>query len=68
MLGSDEDLTWIPRTVRTKLDRAGVRIHLADWQRLSIEDRRGLITFRCESSEDAAAFRARIAELVPSLR
>jgi hypothetical protein len=64
----DEDLTWIPNTVRAKLDRTGVRIHLADWQRLSPADRRELIATPCETPEEVAAFRARLAELVPDVQ
>jgi len=66
--GEDEDLSWIPQGVRTKLDRAGVRIHLADWQRLSLGDRRKLVEFQCETAEEVAAFRARLVALVPSLQ
>jgi len=66
--GEEEDLSWIPQGVRTKLDRAGVRIHLADWQRLSLGDRRELVEFRCETAEEVAAFRERLVELVPSLQ
>ena len=66
--GEDEDLSWIPQGVRTKLDRAGVRIHLAEWQRLSLGDRRELVEFPCETAEDVAAFQARLVALVPSLQ
>jgi hypothetical protein len=63
----DEDLTWIPRGVRTKLDLAGVRIHLADWQTLSLDERRELVAFDCTTHGQAAAFRARLAALIPTL-
>ncbi len=56
---SEEDLTWIPRAVRAKLDLAGIRIHLADWQRMSLEERRELVTLPCQSPDEVAAFRAR---------
>jgi hypothetical protein len=62
---SDDDLTWIPRAVRTKLDRAAIRIHLADWQRLSTDDRRALVLLPCETRQETAAFRARVLTLVP---
>ena len=66
--GEDEDLSWVPQGVRTKLDWAGVRIHLADWQRLSLGERRELVDFRCETADEVAAFRARVVALVPSLQ
>jgi hypothetical protein len=56
---SEDDLTWIPRAVRDKLDLAGIRIHLADWQRMSLEERRELVALPCQSPDEVAAFRAR---------
>jgi hypothetical protein len=64
----DDDLTWIPNSVRAKLDRTDVRIHLADWQRLSLEQRRELIATPCETPEEVAAFRVRLAELIPDVQ
>jgi hypothetical protein len=61
----EDDLTWIPRVVRVKLDRAGVRIHLVDWQKLSLDARRALTACPCDTREEIAAFRARLAELFP---
>jgi hypothetical protein len=61
----EDDLTWIPRVVRGKLDRAGVRIHLVDWQKLSLDARRTLAACPCDTREEIAAFRARLVELFP---
>jgi hypothetical protein len=66
--GDDEGLDWIPQVVRTKLDRAGVRIHLVDWERLSLDERRELVEFPWESAEEVEAFRARLVELIPTLK
>lgn len=60
---AEDDLEWIPRSVRHKLDLAGIRIRLADWQRMSIEERRELLALPCESPEEVAAFRVRTLEL-----
>lgn len=59
----EDDLTWIPRAVRHKLDLAGIRIHLADWQRMSPEERRELVALPCQSPDEVAVFRARTLEL-----
>lgn len=67
-LPEDDDLSWIPRSVRDKLDRAGIRIHLADWQRMALEERRALVVSPCESPDEVTAFRARVLELVSALR
>jgi hypothetical protein len=66
--GPDDDLTWIPRAVRDKLDRATIRIHLADWQRLSLDQRRALVALPCASPAEVDAFHARILALVPAAR
>ena len=39
----DPDGQFIPLVVRMKLDLAGVRIHLADWQALSNKERQTLV-------------------------
>jgi hypothetical protein len=59
----EDDLTWIPRVVRAKLDLAGIRIHLADWQRMHMAERRELIAMPCETADEIAAFRRRVLEL-----
>jgi hypothetical protein len=42
---SSENLTYIPMCVRFNLDRFGLRISLAQWQLLPLEDRRLLARF-----------------------
>jgi hypothetical protein len=64
MIAEDDDLEWIPRSVRGKLDQAGIRIHLADWQRMTLDERRALVALPCTAPEEIAEFRARILELV----
>ena len=60
----EEDLVWIPRGVRDKLDRAGIRIHLADWQAMSMDERRELVGMSCDGPSDVDAFRSRVLALV----
>lgn len=52
-----EPLTWIPEEVRKKLDRAGVKLHLAQWQALPVVERARLLEIPCETPEEAALFR-----------
>ena len=62
--GAEEDLTLIPRSVRVKLDRAAYKLHLRDWQRLSLEDRRRLRDAPCDTPENVARYRALLEGLV----
>jgi len=58
------DLALIPRVVRDKLDRAAVKIHLAEWQALALEERRELYELPCTRPEEIAQFRNRLDVLV----
>ena len=49
----EEPLDLIPRAVRDKLDRVGIKLHLKEWQTLSLADRQRLRDLPC--SDDAAA-------------
>jgi hypothetical protein len=61
---TDLDLALIPRAVRDKLDRIGIKLHLQEWQRLAVSDRRGLCDWPCDSTGEIASYRARLIELV----
>lgn len=61
---SDDDLALIPRSVRDKLDRVGIKLHLKEWERLSMEDRRELVAASCESPDEIAHYRAALTELI----
>lgn len=54
---TEEPLTWIPDDVRKKLDRAGVKLHLAQWQRLPLAERARLLELPCQTDEEAALYR-----------
>lgn len=47
-----EDLELMPRPLRDKLDRVGIKLHLAQWQALSLPRRRELVALPCESPEE----------------
>jgi hypothetical protein len=62
---SDEtDLELIPRAVRDKLDRVGIKLHLREWQLLSLEDRRSLRDAPCASQTEADRYRDRLTQIV----
>lgn len=56
-------LEWLPLAVRFKLDAAGVKIGLAQWQSLAHEERAWLLA--CPAGD---AFEALLSALVPKAR
>jgi hypothetical protein len=59
-----DDLELIPRGVRDKLDRVGIKLHLREWQDLSRTDRERLRDLPCETAEQTAAYAAAVEHLV----
>jgi hypothetical protein len=57
-------LALIPMLVRMKLDTCGVKLALAQWNKLPERNRRRLFELPCESSEQATAYRSLLCELV----
>ena len=45
-----DDLGWIPRPVRAKLDQVGIKLHLKEWQAFPLEDRHALCALPCQTS------------------
>ena len=61
----EADPLWlIPRHVRDKLDHAGVKLHLREWQVLSLAQRQRLCDHPCASADEAARFRAVLREFL----
>ena len=58
------DLEFIPRAVRDKLDRVVTKLHLAQWQALTLEERRELYEMPCTGSEEISTFRVRLNALI----
>jgi hypothetical protein len=54
----DESLEFMPLDVRRKLDLAGVKLSLAEWQRLSLDQRRELV-----DADDALAVLAMVPDV-----
>lgn len=64
MSSDQDDLDLIPRSVRDKLDRVGIKLHLRDWQKLSLEERRDLVRQPCESSDQVELYRQSLEDML----
>ena len=64
LAAADEDLVLIPRRVRDKLDRVRIKLHLREWQALSLGDRELLCTLPCDDEEEATAYTACLNRIV----
>jgi hypothetical protein len=62
--GEQESLELIPRAVRDKLDRVGIKLHLKDWQALPLAERVRLLDLPCGSAEEQERYRVELAALV----
>lgn len=61
---ASQDLSLIPLAVRYKLDRAEIKLHLKQWQALSVEERRQLLNAPCNTATDVAHYRALLRETI----
>ncbi|MBI1814769.1 MAG: hypothetical protein HYR72_07315 [Deltaproteobacteria bacterium] len=57
-------LTLMPRIIRDKLDRVGIKLHLKEWQAFSLRERTQLRDAPCESASDLVAYAAMVEALV----
>ncbi len=57
-------LRCIPMIVRYKLDIADKKLQLAEWGRLTSEEKQTLATIPCESADEIAAYRSHLDKLV----
>lgn len=60
----EDALELMPRNVRDKLDRIGIKLHLAEWQQLTLTERARLRDQPCASEEEIAAYSAALEALV----
>jgi hypothetical protein len=60
----DDDLALIPRALRYKLDRVGIKLHLAEWTLFTRAERRRLIAQPCESAADVERYRTELDALI----
>jgi hypothetical protein len=61
---AEERLELMPRAVRDKLDRVGLKIHLAEWQALEMSGREQLRDLPCGSPEEIAEYASIVERLV----
>jgi hypothetical protein len=64
MVGEATALDLIPRAVRDKLDRVGIKLHLKEWQQLSLEERAELRDLPCAGAEEVGFYRQRLEAMV----
>lgn len=57
-------LVLMPRALRDKLDRVRIKLHLKEWQALSIDERAQLRDAPCASVAEVARFAALLDEFV----
>ena len=60
----EESLELMSRVVRDKLDRAGVKLHLAEWQQLTLAERATLRDQACGGEAEIESYRAYLETLV----
>ncbi|HYD49090.1 MAG TPA: nitrate reductase associated protein [Terriglobales bacterium] len=63
-MAENEDLCLMPRAVRDKLDRVGIKLHLVEWQALTVPEREELVELPCTDADELDRYRKRLAELV----
>jgi hypothetical protein len=61
---AEERLELIPRSVRDKLDRVGFKVHLAEWQAMSMAERERLRDLPCARSDEVARYAGEVEQLV----
>lgn len=60
----EESLELMPRTVRDKLDRTGIKLHLKEWHALRMAERVRLRDLPCDTPEEIAEYAAEVERLV----
>ena len=60
----EKNIRCIPMIVRFKMDKAGIKLKLDEWTRLTVEERIELATRMCYNDEEANEYREYLTELV----
>lgn len=61
---AEDRLELLPRNVRDKLDRVGIKLHLQEWQALHRSERAQLRDLPCETTDQVAHYAALVEQLV----
>ena len=56
----EDDLDWIPRSVRDKLDHVRIKLHLKEWEAFTLEERHELCALPCQTSDERKVFQERL--------
>jgi hypothetical protein len=64
MADGDDDLALMPRSVRDKLDRVGIKLHLKEWELLTLAERRKLVEQACDSFDEIERYRGELVALI----
>src|SRR5436190_17282040 len=60
----EDNIRCIPMIVRFKLDAVGIKLKLAEWSRLSKEERSTLASEPCSTAIEIAMYRSNLQKLV----
>ncbi len=60
----EENVRCIPMIVRFKMDAAGIKLKLAEWNKFSVDERKHLTMKQCNTEETAEAYSTFLAGLV----
>jgi hypothetical protein len=61
---AEERLELMPRGVRDRLDRCGLKLHLAEWHAFSMAERERLRDLPCASTEEIARYACEVDQVV----
>jgi len=61
---ADTNLELMPRAVRDKLDRVRLKVHLKEWQALSLAERARLRDLPCSTEAELQAYAVEVDALV----
>jgi len=59
-----DNLELMPRGVRDKLDRVGLKMHLKEWQACTLAERQQLCDLPCATDDEVARYASRVDDLV----
>jgi len=64
VMDSTDSLDLMPRSVRDKLDRVGIKLHLKQWQLLALAERHRLCDLACTTDAEVRDYRSEVERLV----